>query len=57
MVNVRFTWQDIKELKPNWTESECRSQFGRLDRELEEAMVDAAWDFLNKKVKKIENPD
>jgi hypothetical protein len=52
MVKVEFTWSDVKELHPEWSDDYCRDIFSQLNRELEEAMIEAAWEFLTKEVKK-----
>ncbi len=40
---VSWTWEDINELKPNWSEEKCKNFLQEHENGIQEAMLEAGW--------------
>ena len=40
---VTWSWEDINELKPNWSKEECKNFLQEHENGIQEAMLEAGW--------------
>lgn len=46
MITITWNWEDVQELRPDWTEQVCQEMLTKIGKVLEERSVEEGWYIL-----------